>query len=389
MDCRRMREKVKKFLLWQYMLNKRLLHKKAFVLLLCLVPLLVWGMGRIAREDSGVMTILLSLEEPEDKLAMQLVEEILQEDSILRYEMAEPNEAYELVADGKADCAWIFREDFQEKLINTFTEEGEKVAPIYVVAQEDTVALQLAGTKLYGSVFPHLAQLLCRHFIENQVSEGENISEEELQAYYAVSGIEGDLFQVIYEGNGETGEMLDQSYLLTPIRGILAVFLLICGLVVTLYYLQDGERGMFAWIPVHKRRGLLYCYLFAAGLDMSVVAVLSLLVCGGKPVSLRELEILMLYLLMTAVFCELMKLLCRNKETLAKWIPLISLAMLGLCPIFLDLGSDFALQYLFPPTYYLRALQSDGVIPAMVGYTTLVFAAETICRRVVQRKAMY
>lgn len=389
MDCRRMREKVKRFLIWQYMLHKRLLHKKAFVVLLCLVPLLVWGMGRIAREDSGIMTVLLCLEEPEDKLALQLVEEMLQEDSILHYELAEPDEAYELVADGKVDCAWIFREDFQEKLIHTFTGKGEKIAPVYVVAQEDTVALQLAGTKLYGSVFPHLVQLLCKYFIENEVLGGESISQEELQAYYAESGIEGELFQVIYEGNEEAGEMLEQSYLLAPIRGILAVFLLVCGLVATLYYLQDGERGMFAWIPVHKRRGLLYCYLFAAGLDVSVVAVLSLGVSGGRPVSLRELGILMLYLLLTAVFCELMKLLCRKKETLAKWIPLISLAMLGLCPIFWDLGSGFALQYLFPPAYYLRALQSDGMIGAMVGYTMLVFAVETICRRVVQRKAIY
>lgn len=379
---------MKRFFLWQYMLNKRLLHKKTFVLLLCLVPLLVWGMGQLAKEDSGVLTILLSVENAQDELALQIVEELLQEDSILQYELAEPARAYELVAAGKADCAWIFREDFQEKLVATFAEGEEESAPVYVVAQEDTVALQLARTKLYGSVYPHLAELLTKHYIETQT--GRDVPVEELQAYLEANAVEEGLFQVIYEGDGtQESARAEQSYLMTPIRGILLVFLMICGLVVTLYYLQDGERGMFAWIPVHKRRGLLYCYLFAACFDVSVVVVPALSISEGRLISLRELGILLLYVCMTAVFCELMKLLCRTKELLARWIPLISLAMLALCPIFLDLGSGFLLQYLFPPTYYLRALQSDRMIAVMAGYTAVLFLGETIWWRVMKSHFSY
>ncbi|MBQ9142007.1 MAG: hypothetical protein IJX63_09485 [Lachnospiraceae bacterium] len=387
---------MKNFLLWQYMLNKRLLHKKVFVLLLCLVPILVWGMGRIAREDSGIMTILLSLENPQDALARQIVEEVLQDDSILYYEVVEPDRAYELVEAGQADCAWILREDFEEKLISTFAEGMDTTAPVYVVAKEDTVALQLARTKLYAFVYPHLARRISEQYVATQVgiAEEEHLTEE-LQTYYEENKVESSLFQMVYadaakRDNTSQAEVLtEQSYLMLPIRGILVIFVLVCGLVVTLYYLQDEERGMFAWIPVSKRRGALYCYLFAAGIDVSVVVALALWISEGSLISLRELGILVLYLPMMAVFCELMSLFCRKSDTLAKWIPLLCLAMLGLCPVFLDLGSGFALQYLFPPTYYLRALYSNRMLGLMVGYTVVLFVAETVSWRVVQKQEIY
>ena len=378
---------MKRFFLWQFMINKRLLHKRIFVFLLVLVPLLVWGMSRISEEDSGILTILISMEDAEDEIAGQVVEAVLRDDSILYYEVVEPKQAYQQVAAGQADCAWIFREDFQEKLISTFAKD-EVEAPVYVVAQEDTVALQLARTKLYAFVYPQLASLICEHFMENEIPGVDNLSAKDLQDYYEKYQVQDSLFQMIYEETIETEPVSDQSYLMLPIRGILVIFLLIGGLVVTLYYLQDEERGMFAWIPVPRRRGLLYCYLFAACLDMSVVVVLSLLISEGRWISPRELGILAIYLFTGAVFCELMKLLCRTGKALVKWIPLVILAMLGLCPVFLDLGSSFALQYLFPPTYYLRALYSNRMLWIMVGYTMVLFVVETVWWKLSQRKEL-
>lgn len=382
---------MKRFFLWQYMLNKRLLHKKVFVLLLCLIPVLVWGMSRIAREDSGIMTILLSMENQQDDLVKQIFKEVLQDDSILYYEVVEPQQAYELVKAGKADCAWIFREDFQEKLISTFAEGVETVAPVYVVTREDNVALQLARTKLYAFIYPHLAKLINEHLLGGYLPGGDSeITGAQIQEYYKANLVEDSLFQIVYEdavgSASRTDVTTEQSYLLLPIRGILVILLLVCGLVVTLYYMQDGERGMFAWIPVPKRRGLLYCYLFAAGFDVSVVVILSLWISEGRWISLRELAILVLYLLTMAVFCALMRLLCRKVETLVKWIPLISLATLGLCPVFVDLGTGFVLQYLFPPTYYLRALYSNRMLVMMAAYTVVMFIMETICLKIVNIK---
>jgi hypothetical protein len=71
---------------------------------------------------------------------------------------------------------------------------------------------------------------------------------------------------------------------------------------------------------------------------------------------------------------------------LAKSIPLLSIAMLGLCPVFLNLGRGFVPQYLFPPTYYLRVSNDYKMIFAMLGYTAVLFLAGTIYYRFVEEK---
>ncbi|MBP3352363.1 MAG: ABC transporter permease [Lachnospiraceae bacterium] len=386
---------MKKFLLWQYMLNKRLLHKKEFLILLCLIPLLVVGMTLFSEEDSGVVTVLLCMEDEKDTVTGEIIDSMLKEDSIIRYKLVDKEEAYRQVQSGEADCAWIFREDFQNKLIGAFIGGEEEEKPVIVVAQEDNVALQLARTKLYGNVFPKLAFLLCKDYLETEVLNGEAVSEEELQKYYEANAVEGGLVQTIYVSPDELADLSDVtekseqqklSYLVTPIRGLLMILLIVAGLVVTMYYMQDGERGMFAWIPVHKRRWLLYSYVLGAVTDTAVVVLLSLVISERKVLSLREFLVFLLYLPVTAVFCEFVKILCSKKEHLAKSIPLLSIAMLGLCPVFLDLGRGFAPQYLFPPTYFLRGSNDYKMIFAMLGYACVLFLAGTIYYRFVEEK---
>lgn len=374
---------MKRFFVWQYMINKRLLHKKIFVFLLCLIPVLVWGMSQLSEEDSGILTIALSVEDSQDKEAGKIVDKLMQEDTILQYELLDVQEARERVASGKVDCAWIFREDFNNKLISTFS-QGEKVAPIYVVAQEETVVLQLARTYLYGSVFPYLSELLCEYYMENEIDGVEDITPEELQYYYEKCAVDGSVIEIIYADKQDIATQQKQSYLMAPMKGILAVLLLVSGLVVTIYYMQDDERGMFAWIPMHKRRGLLYCYLLGASIDVGVVVCISLLIMEKRMVSLYEIGVLFLYLCMSAAFCEMVKILSRTKDLLIKWILFLTLAMLIVCPIFIDLGSGFGAQYLFPPTYYLRALYHSELILVMVGYTLLVLVISKIFYKITE-----
>lgn len=386
---------MKRFLIWQYMLNKRLLHKKEFLILLCLIPLLVWGITLVSKEESSVVTVALSMEDEEDKLANQIIEEMMQEDSIIRFESMDVEASYNAVRAGEADCAWIFREDFQEKLITTFAKRAEEIPPVYVVAQEDNVALKLARTKLYGYIFPYLAFLLGENFLETEVMEGQEVSTEELQRYFEENSVEQEIIQIAYLSKDEIladvdvthrDEEITGSYLMTPIKGMLLVLLIVAGLVVTLYYMQDEERGMFAWIPVHKRRGLFYSYLLVALFDTGLIVLLGLFISDGKWVSLREIGILLLYIPVTATFCELVKNLIRTKERLAKWIPLLAVAMLGLCPVFLDLGSGFAAQYAFPATYYLRGLYDKEMILWMLVYAAVLFVAGGIYHRLIDCK---
>ena len=67
----------RKMLLWYFMLSKRLLKKYTFLLLLCAIPLLVVGMQVVSKQDSGMLTIVLCQENPEDSLSSKIVEDLL------------------------------------------------------------------------------------------------------------------------------------------------------------------------------------------------------------------------------------------------------------------------------------------------------------------------
>ena len=383
---------MKKFLLWQYMLNKRLLHKKEFLILLCLIPLLIVGMTLVSKEDSGVVRVLLCMEDKGDALAGEIVNDMLAEHSIIQYKQVDKEQAYAEIKAGKADCAWIFRKDFQHKLIATFA-GGEEDKPVLVVAQEDNVALQLARTKLYGNIFPKLAFLLCEKYLETEVLGGQPISVQELEEYYEANTVEGGLVESVFVSPDELSDLSkiptkseqeNFSYLVAPIRGMLMILIIIAGLVVTMYFLQDEERGMFAWMPLHKHRWLFYSYILGGIVDTAIVVWLGLLISEGKFLSIRESIVFILYIPVTAVFCEFVKNICRKKEHLAKSIPLLSIAMLGLCPVFMNLGRDFVPQYLFPPTYYLRVGNDMEQLWIMLGYMIILFIVETIYCKIEQ-----
>ena len=143
----------KQLFLW----NKRLCKKKSFLALLFLFPLLTIGMQWISGQESGVLHILLYEQEPSDAWTKQIVNELLQMDSIIWFERTEQLEqAYEQVQVGKADAIWIFS-DVQEKIEAVFQTGERREAIVNIIEQTDTIALHLAREKLYGVLYPYLS----------------------------------------------------------------------------------------------------------------------------------------------------------------------------------------------------------------------------------------
>lgn len=374
--------KLRKIFLWQYMLNKRLFHKKSFIVLLVLIPVMVFGMKLVAKQDSGIMTIMLCAEQEGDELAEQIIEELLEQDSVIRYTVGDVETAYSAVQAREVDCAWVFREDFRQKLDAFATEDADRQAPVYIIAQEDNVALMMARTNLYGVMYSHYAYYLCENFLQNDVMQEEPVSEEELRAYFEKTAVEESIFFVEYidQKAGEAEIPFESqekdSLLMIPMKGLLVVFILLCGLASAMYYLQDEEKGIFAWIPAESKWLFSYGYLTVAMLDAAVVVLFTLCLLQ-KQVGIRDVFVILLYVGVCAVFCNLLRVLCGKAQNLGRWLPLLIIVMLVACPIFLDFGKGFVGQYFFPPTYYLRAWKNDGMLLYMCLYS-LVLGVGTV-----------
>ena len=98
------------------LLQKRLLQKGGFLLMLFLAPLLAAGVGRLSEEPAGIATIALYLPEG-DAAAQEISERLLKDKGVLRYLPCEDGEQARRMAEtGKRTRHGFFRRIFRNVL---------------------------------------------------------------------------------------------------------------------------------------------------------------------------------------------------------------------------------------------------------------------------------
>ena len=106
-------------------------------------------------------------------------------------------------------------------------------------------------------------------------------------------------------------------------------------------------------------------------LQLSLVAVICMEVCGLSQGILLELAASLLYSLCVAAFAMFLRRLLGSVKNLATVLPVLCVAMLLLCPVFVDLSMFYQVQFLFPPTYYIHAIHQPVWFFYMALYTAL------------------
>ncbi len=369
-------KKMRKNLLWFGLTCKRLLKKPGFLILLCSIPILVWGMGLAAKEESGMLKIVLYRENETDALSSKLVEDLLAEESIIQYcQVFTEEEAHRLVESNEADAAWIFPDKMQNKL-EAYIAGAYDTPFIHIIEREDNVALQLSREKLYGALYSYFPYTVYEEYVRNEL-DGEGLSEEEVRSYYESARVEGELFQLTsVDGEIKTENRDGKEYLTAPVRGLLALVIMLCGLSAVMYYLQDEAAGVFDRVALKNRQKYLYGYELAAMVCSSLAVLLTFAVSGNFEGFVKETGLMALYLLMSVGFCSVVKKLCGNLQRLGTCIPLLMIGMLVLCPIFFAVRRFRMVQYLLPPFYYLNAVHNTTIIIWMVIYCLVVFAID-------------
>lgn len=358
-----MMEKIRRIAVWYYLLNKRLLKKRSFLILLLLVPLLVFGMRIVSKQDSGVLTILLCSSETSDDLPKEVVDKLVTSKSVIQYVTADSEEeAYEAVRRGEVDAAWIFPENMQERMEAFAADFLKNPGVVTVVEREDNVFLQLAREKLYGELYDWLSVAIYKNYVTTKLGIEGDVTEEEFLSAYEVKEIKDNLFDFAFlDPKEDAAGMENVHYLLAPVRGLLSLVLILVGLASALYYQQDKRDGTFAWMPVKRRFLFAYGYHMIALLDCAVVVLLALYGSGTFLSLGKEVLLMFLYSMMCAGFAQIVSRLCATSQRLAACIPILLLVMLVLCPVFFSVQGMRVIQYLLPPFYYLQAVHNTTI----------------------------
>ena len=365
------------------LLQKRLLKRYSFLLMLCLAPLLSAGVGRLSEESAGIATIALYL--PEGDAAAQAVSErLLDGRGVLRYlSCVNEEEARMQVETGKADAAWIFSEDLSEQI--TALAQKRRVRPVVtVVERRDSVALTLGREILSSAIYPSFSYAVYAGYVREELGF-EEMTDEELRRIYDRMAVEGSLFQMVYPDE-TSGEAEDFTYVQAPLRGILALWFTFVGLAASLCFMQDEERGVYGRIPVTRRLSASYIAGAVFLLDAALVLLLSCKLAGVFTDWKREVVSCAVFAVCVLAFANLLRMLCRTPRRSGMFfLPLLA-AMLALCPIFLNLQHFRAGKLLLPPWYYLQSIHNTRYLYGMAVYTVILILVSAVLQRIQSRR---
>ncbi|MBQ7718468.1 MAG: ABC transporter permease [Clostridia bacterium] len=358
---------LKRLCLWYALLTKRILKQKAFLAILLLIPLMACAMRLMPPHDGGIVSVAVA-KLGDDSFSSDTVARLTEGKSVIKYTLCETeDEAVKAVKSGQCDAAWIFLEDAGLQAAK-FAAGRSTDGAVKIIEREKSVTLSIARERLFIAMFPYISYGAYSDFLNDMSPEG-TVTEAELNKYYDANIKKTGLIEYYYV---DGTRQMTSDILTAPVRGLLALIIMLAALASCMYACREEHRGVFEHLKGKKRAFIpLLCHITAV--VPTAVASLAALYLSGLWTGLqRELLTMTMYILSVAAFCEILRLLCRSEVTLGAIIPVLVTLMLVLCPIFLHIDNLHILQYSLPPFYYLNSVLNGAFIHKFAVYDIAV-----------------
>ena len=353
---------------WFWLLNKRLYKKATFLVIMALVPLCVLALSFAAKQDSGFYHVALGKEDPRDWIASGIVRALTEKESLIRFTIAPSDEAAEeMVRTGKADAAWIFPANMEEKIGEFLENKSRRNAAVRVVERQTTVFSRIAVEKLSAKMYAYCAKVQYLQHIRDRFPELEAIPDEQLQETYEGIALSEELF-VFEDLQGNIRQEQAGGYITAPIRGLLATLICLCAGAATLFYMRDQQVGTFSLVKESRRLPVALGCVMIAAMNMAVVALVALGLSGLLGSILTEIAAVVLYCICCAGFWLLLKELLGSMKWLCALMPILLIGMVFLCPVFLSLGVTQRASVFLPPTYFINSAYDSNYLLYMLIY---------------------
>ncbi len=363
--------KIRKYLVWFYMLSKRLLRQWSFLLLLCLIPMCTFFIHIAMTEESGVVHVLLC-NEGEDSMAEEIITSLMNEKSVLRFSQCESEEnAYQLIKKHKADVAWIFPKFFLDKM-NRYTSGEDNEPFVKIIEREESMQNTIVREKLFGAIYRDYSRAIYENFSYSEIVNKEDVSPEKVRSYYDSLQRKGTIIQ-IERLNEMQQKKQTANYLTAPIRGILSLLIVLCSLAAAMYFLKEKNDGRFAWLSPKKRIIPAMASCFSATLLSGSAVLCALCLSGTWTGFLHELISMMLFMFATTGFCMTLSVFFRSPGKFGSLIPGLVIIMLVLSPIFFNLKVLPVARFMLPTHYYLYSVYNSSYYTFEIIYCVVVY----------------
>lgn len=377
---------LRRFFVWTGLTAKRLLKKPSFVLILLMLPVVLLVYRAVITEDDGKLHVAVYFEE-EDELSKAFLTEMTENvpEQFLFYRCEESEDLYSDVAAARAECGYVFSANMAEKILT-----GEWQGMITAVVSEKTVYAAFVNEIVYNKLNRFLSFEVVKDYLvkspDLQLTEAEV---ERLLAGEFASMVSKKTLVNYVTTDVMTGEVVEDeelaknvSVLTKPIRGTVAIFVLLTGLAGLVFWYQDDAEGRYR-VMARERRPLLS---FASILLPTVMAGLAGIVClaiaGLWTHTATELLSMAVYVWFVAAFCNILRFLIPSVHAVCAIIPILTLISYLCCPILLDVGRLFpAIRFvraILLPQYYLRIYEGYPMLPLLLGALALTLVSAVL-----------
>lgn len=391
---------MKTYVIWFRLMMKRTIKKPAFLLFLLILPLMSFLIDRMGQGESEGMAAGICLEgenakieaeewettvnEPEMEVGKTAEEDIQQaflsalqeQEGILQFRIYEEEaEMQEDVEKGELDCGVLLHRDLWNGLAAGMWQE---MITLYVTASSGMT--EIVKEKIASAVFTIYSEKNYRDYIaqsEAFAEAGEAAAREDIvsfaEAAYETHLLDGSTFAFQYLGNSGGIRGTGQEGVSTVsfrLRGILAVCIFLSGLCGLLTDWKDRAEKRFVrfvpptlttmvniWIPtIYTSAAALFSLLLT-----KQTAFFTAGYSGGKMGLLadigKETGAFLFYQFLIVIYCSIIRVVLKKQETIAAAIPLLTLASIVCCPVWIRLAVYLpffrVLEKFFPVTYYL------------------------------------
>ncbi len=376
-------KKTKKALIWYLMFSKRLLHKFSFIFLLCLIPAVIPLMNTVLSDDAGILKIVLCCED-DDPSSKKAIDTLQNSDGIIQYSVSHSKEqAMEAVRKFKADAAWIFRNNLSEA-INQYALDESSDPLVHIIQREETVPLQISRELLHGALYGDIVYSVYSDFVKKNVLPENSVSDSQLREYYESTQRNGDIIKT--ERLNSSVPLMETNYLTAPLRGILALLIMLCTMAAALYFLKDQSEGKYDWLPPQKRLIPAFASCLSASVFSAVAVFVSFQFTGLTTGFCRDLLGMILYVCCTTGFCINLCTLFRSPGKLGATIPGLIIIMLVLSPIFFNGTELRPIRLCLPPYYYLQSTYNNDYYIYSLVYCIVAYGLAFVLNFIMNKK---
>lgn len=346
-------------LLWIYLLLKRQLKNIPVLILLVLIPVVAFVVMHVsALNSSDTVRIALYVEDT-DQTAVDTVSILVAGDYSYEFYLADSKK--QLMSDisrDKAECGYIFTSNLTQQL------DSKDYDGCIKCIYDSSSYSAMSGNEI---VFSALFKVYAKQVAVNYVSNSDIFEDIRVDAISSIRNQYSDYLESNETfhleilsldesdgvGNYQTIEEQTETF---PTRKILVILIYIAGMFGSVQYYMDKEKGSFITLPYGYRALGLPLYSCINALVFSVSAEVTLVIIGESD-GVRGAAVMLGYVLAVTLFSWALALLLGNARRMITLIPLLVIACLVMCPVFVNVAGVLPIvkyvRYLLLPYYMM------------------------------------